>query len=404
MLNTSNTSSGGNWNVASAAKLLFGRARSLSTPNPLPMATPEPSGLRPPSPSPLSRQTQRPSLPWRADPIPMEENLPSNRLYPAAPSSSAPSLVLNSPQSSPRSSVDIPPNISPSLPIAGTVKTLCNRGTAVISIHLSEPVIYLTGFEPSEYTGRSPAMLRGSLIVKLLKPAKIKTITLGFKGRARTEWPEGIPPEKTEFYEEKELIAHTWPFFNAQFASSETSHGTDITRINSSQRWSVDSVLSLVSNDPPSARLILVRGSNLSLDGNAEAFGIPLRQSRSFPKEDKTPTQTRGYRNFAAGEYMYSFSLNSTNYSYNFELPLDSVLPESIECVRGSVRYELEATIERAGAFKSNIAGKTEVILVRNPSEQNVEIYEPIFINRTWCIHLFCSLTVTGRINYITKS
>jgi arrestin-related trafficking adapter 3/6 len=65
-------------------------------------------------------------------------------------------------------------------------------------------------------------------------------------------------------------------------------------------------------------------------------------------------------------------------------LPLDSVLPESVECDMGSVRYELEATVERAGAFKSNFSGKTEILLVRNPAEQNLEIHEPISIVRTW--------------------
>lgn len=54
----------------------------------------------------------------------------------------------------------------------------------------------------------------------------------------------------------------------------------------------------------------------------------------------------------------------------------------------GSVRYELEASVERAGAFKSNLAGKTEVLLVRNPAEQNLEINEPISITRTWYTNL----------------
>jgi hypothetical protein len=58
----------------------------------------------------------------------------------------------------------------------------------------------------------------------------------------------------------------------------------------------------------------------------------------------------------------------------------------------GSVRYELEATIERAGAFKSNLTGKTDVLLVRNPSEQNLEISEPISITRTWCVPKLKSL------------
>jgi len=93
---------------------------------------------------------------------------------------------------------------------------------------------------------------------------------------------------------------------------------------------------------------------------------------------------------------------------YNFELPLDSLLPESIDCDMGSIRYELEANIERAGAFKSNLSGKTDILLVRNPAESNTEIYEPISITRTWYFPLtaFSSspqkLTRIGKINYIT--
>lgn len=223
-------------------------------------------------------------------------------------------------------------------------------------------------------------MLRGSLILKLLKPSKIKSVTLVFKGRARTEWPEGIPPRRVEFFEEKELMTHTWPFFNAQFSNSEVSHGADAARMIDSQRLSMDlsrssmdSVSSLALSDAPSSRSVTPVGSPNLLAANSGHFGIPFGQSRSFSKEDKTATQSRGYRMFAAGEYIY-----------NFELPLDSVLPESVECDMGSVRYELEATIERSGAFKSNLSGKTEVLLIRNPAEQNLEIHEPIAISRTW--------------------
>lgn len=76
--------------------------------------------------------------------------------------------------------------------------------------------------------------------------------------------------------------------------------------------------------------------------------------------------------------------LNFSDSRYNFELPLDSSLPESIECDMGSVNYELEATIERAGAFKSNLSGKTDILLVRNPGELDLETYEPICVTRTW--------------------
>jgi arrestin-related trafficking adapter 3/6 len=69
----------------------------------------------------------------------------------------------------------------------------------------------------------------------------------------------------------------------------------------------------------------------------------------------------------------------------------------------GSVRYELDASIERAGAFKSNLAGKTEVLLVRNPGEQNLEIHEPISITRTWYFNPCHPSNEIGRTNYTMK-
>lgn len=306
---------GGSWTVVSAAKLLFGRARSLSAPNsPLPsLRTSSPSRLG------LSRAQSPEELHSHAGSvmsIPAEPNtapaFPA-RLYPSPSNNSIPSLVLTSPLSSRRSSFDVPPNVSPILPVTGAIKTVCNRGAAILSIHLSEPVLYLTGFEASEYTERSPALLRGSLVVKLLKPAKIKTITLVFKGRARTEWPEGIPPRKTEYFDEKELMTHTWPFFNAQFSSSEMSHGADAARMVDSQRLSMDisrqsmdSVSSLALSDLPSSRSTPIGSPNLSaLNLTTGLWGIPFGQSRSFSKDEKTVTQNRGYRLFAAGEYLY---------------------------------------------------------------------------------------------------
>jgi hypothetical protein len=241
-----------------------------------------------------------------------ENHMAPARLYPPNSNSSAPSLGSTSPQSSRRNSIDVPPTFLQNFP-TGAVKTLCNRGPAIVSVHLSEPVLFLSGFEPSEYTDRAPAMLRGSLILKLLKPAKIKTVTLTFRGRARTEWPEGIPPQKTQFHEEKDLMTHTWPFFNAQFTSSEASHGADAARLFDSQRLSMDlsrasmdSVSSLALSDNISMRSNTPVGSptlSASYPGNG-LWGIPFGQSRSFSKDDKTVTQSRGYRMFSAGEYM----------------------------------------------------------------------------------------------------
>ena len=59
-------------------------------------------------------------------------------------------------------------------------------------IVLAEPVLFLRGSAHHEDSDRPPAMLRGNLIVRIAKAVKLKSIVLKFRGRARTEWPEGI--------------------------------------------------------------------------------------------------------------------------------------------------------------------------------------------------------------------
>ena len=64
------------------------------------------------------------------------------------------------------------------------------NGVAV-SISLAEPVLFLQGFDQADATNRTTTLLRGSLRLSVTKSAKIKTITLTFKGKATTDWPEG---------------------------------------------------------------------------------------------------------------------------------------------------------------------------------------------------------------------
>lgn len=60
-----------------------------------------------------------------------------------------------------------------------------------MTIQLAEPMLFLQGFYQNDHSDRTPAMLRGSLVLRIAKPTKIKTISLTFRGKARTEWPEG---------------------------------------------------------------------------------------------------------------------------------------------------------------------------------------------------------------------
>ncbi len=171
-------------------------------------------------------------------------------------------------------------------------------------------------------------------------------------------------------------MSHTWPFFNAQFPTAEIGTGADQVEL---YKTNIN-----LSNGSPN-------GSALNLTTKeAKRLSLQLNQSRSFGKGD-SPTHgpsvaQKGYRTFGPGEY-----------KYNFELPLDSHLPETIDVDLGSVKYELEATVERAGAFRTNLVGTKEVTLIRAPSEGSLEQVEPIAISRCWDDQLHYDIVISGK-------
>jgi hypothetical protein len=77
------------------------------------------------------------------------------------------------------------------LPVIRDEKPVASGNGVSVSISLAEPVLFLQGFDQNELSSRNTAMLRGSLHLKVTKPSKIKVISLNFKGKAETEWPEG---------------------------------------------------------------------------------------------------------------------------------------------------------------------------------------------------------------------
>ncbi|KAI9838234.1 MAG: hypothetical protein M1837_002508 [Sclerophora amabilis] len=259
-------------------------------------------------------------------------------------------------------------------------------------ITLAEPVLYLQGFEQTDTSSRTTAMLRGSLVVKVAKSAKIKAITLDFKGRARTEWPEGIPPRKTEFFEEEIINRHTWPFFNAQFPTAESGHCADFMRL-AKGPGTASSTLQVPSSGRLAfdhfARSASPSSANLSVK-DQKRLSLQVNHSRSFGKGESAnggpSIAQKGYRTFHPGDYVY-----------NFELPLDSHIPETINVELGSVKYDLETTIERAGAFRTNLLGSKEVTLIRAPSESSLEQVEPIAISRNWEDQLHYDIVISGK-------
>lgn len=170
-------------------------------------------------------------------------------------------------------------------------------------------------------------------------------------------------------------MSHTWPFFNSQFPTAESGTGADRVELYKSN--------GTLGTSPNNSSLNVTTKE-------AKRLSLQLNQSRSFGKGESPSggpsVAQKGYRTFNAGEYMY-----------NFELPLDSHLPETIDVDLGSVKYELEATVERAGAFRTNLIGTKEVTLIRAPSEGSLEQVEPIAISRSWEDQLHYDIVISGK-------
>ena len=186
---------------------------------------------------------------------------------------------------------------------------------------------------------------------------------------------------------------HTWTFFNAQFQMAEPGHGADQVQplkvpCATTKELAVPGVVSSSFDHFQRTHKNSASG-NLSAK-EAKSLSLQVNQSRSFGKGESPTsgptTAQKGYRTFTPGEYVY-----------NFELPIDSHLPETIDVELGRVKYELSALIERSGAFRANLMGSKEVTLIRAPSEGSLETVEPIAISRNWEDQLHYDIVISGK-------
>ncbi|KAI8626085.1 hypothetical protein F5Y19DRAFT_478920 [Xylariaceae sp. FL1651] len=271
-------------------------------------------------------------------------------------------------------------------------KPIASGSGVQCSIVLAEPNVFLTGFEhdgrPRHESANSTALLRGKLQLNVTKNIKLKSVTLKLQGKARTEWPEGIPPMKVEQYEEVSLRTQVLTFFHAMHDTWETEFGNQCTI---SLRQCMDNANKSSSNLAPSAMSLALRrgtASNLSAR-DYKRLSLQSVQSRSFGKGESPSVelvQPKTYKTFYPGTYEYSF-----------ELPIDHHQLETTKLQFGSVKWELEAIVERAGAFKPNLHGAKEIRIVRVPDQLSLEMTEPISISRQWEDQLHYDIMISGK-------
>jgi hypothetical protein len=187
------------------------------------------------------------------------------------------------------------------------------------------------------------------------------------------------------------------PFFNAVYEGSETGYGTMCTYQlrNKSANSSVTNLSSTNLEQPRSPGISMPiiskgnRSSTLSSSKDLKRLSLQGAQSRSFQKGESPygPTpQQKGYKIFHPGVYEYSF-----------EIPIDNNSPETTSLQMASVKWQLEALVERSGYLRANLQGFKEVPVVRSPSEDSLELVEPISISRQWEDQLHYEIMISGK-------
>ncbi|KAH7382115.1 hypothetical protein BKA66DRAFT_418234 [Pyrenochaeta sp. MPI-SDFR-AT-0127] len=261
-------------------------------------------------------------------------------------------------------------------------KSLQSGNGIIFNISLVEPVLFLQGFDQRPTSERSTVVLRGSLHLRVIRPAKIKAVTLRFHGKAVTKWPQGIPPNKIKFEETNTIINNTWPFFDAQSLTAATEIGADYTElVNSLTGGMATQGLSISSSNNSSKDIGSGKASRVSLQANSLLKLVKGKCSTNVPSVAR-----KGYEIFPPGDY-----------TYDFELPLESNLPETIDLKMGSVKYELKAIVERAGVFSTNLVASKEVTLIRTPAQCALEQVEPIVVSRTMGNRVKLNVTISGK-------
>ncbi|CCK73540.1 Aly2p NDAI_0G05570 [Naumovozyma dairenensis CBS 421] len=398
-----------------------------------------------------------------------------------------------------------------SVEITGDCIPLAETSSIQLFIKLAEPKVFLQGFESRHISEKQPSILRGSLIVRVLKPTRIKNISLSFKGYSRTEWPEGIPPKRQDFVEINDIINHTWPFYQTDHNVTATS-GNPVTSTNdklsqsgnnkvenmllkksgasvyrklpnSSKRSS--SVLLNHSNNNSSSNLTASTTHNNNNNNNNNNLVSPngtvspsLRNSRNratsnasrsssvsrslspmalfrraatIPSENinSSTNTTRSHNNnhnhnnihntnerpthshsslisdlfnstFSSASltdssantnnntsdsnntlndanYHHHFIFQTGDYIYAFEQLISQSYPETIKADFGFVEYFLYVSVERYGAFKSNITARLPIQIIRTQSDTSVEESEPITISRDWENQLFYDIVIASK-------
>lgn len=83
------------------------------------------------------------------------------------------------------------PELSTPFPPLRNERIVASGSGLTVGIALTEPVLYLQGYDQHDPSSKKSAILRGQIHLKVTKCVKIKKISICFKAHAQTDWPDG---------------------------------------------------------------------------------------------------------------------------------------------------------------------------------------------------------------------
>lgn len=258
--------------------------------------------------------------------------------------------------------------------------------------------LLLSSLHPNSKPSDLPAsILRGSLVMKISKPTKIKDITVRFYGKCKTEWLESNVEEElggsgpisgTQFYDELVVSSHSWRFVGAPVGASPNASLVTIENT------------SVVSTDLYGADVASIIGG----EGKKSKTGYSLK----FKTPSVTPISTSDIPQFSP-TYFDDDKIQSTigkigpessafesrhgksvvypagQYVFNFTIAIDARTSETIVCTNGAIKYFVAAKVSRSSRFAMNVSCQKEIQLIRSPPNlADMTSHGPLNISRDW--------------------
>lgn len=207
-----------------------------------------------------------------------------------------------------------------------------------ISIELAQPTLYVEGYDLQHSTAHNSTVLRGFVKLQVFRTVTLRRLSLELSGITQTLWPESWRLRHLKKVYDEKFFSHKWDFLDESTSGlKSTVHAGDI---------QVDP-LSVDSPDldlPPAFSSLAIPSNNIDAAHDAGTFKAGV-------------------------------------YTFNFELPLESSLPETIRLPLGSVSYMLTTTAAEAARHPIYATSSRPLQVVRAPCACSLEWTEPLLVH-----------------------